>query len=57
MTNEVLSERIKNVEGTLAIEKMKIGKDAMDGIKKIASGKATCSDIVEALKRKYKTRA
>ena len=57
MTNEVLSERIKNVEGTLAIENMKIGNDAMDGIKKMAAGEVSFSDVVEFLKNKYKTRS
>ena len=56
MNREAFDDKVKKIEGTLAIENMKIGKDAMNGIKKIANGKATCSDVVEMLKNKYRTR-
>lgn len=47
---------IKNLVGTFAVEGMSISNESMLNLEKLATGKKTCSEIVQELKMKYMQR-
>ena len=44
---------LKNLRGTLAIEGMNISPETLSDLELLASGKSSCSEIVEKIKQKY----
>ena len=57
MSSESFENNLKNLKGTFAIENMTISKDGIKNLKKIDSGKASYTDVIEELKQKYMQRA
>lgn len=49
-------KNVKSIEGSFAVEGMSISDDTKAYLKRMASGKATCSEIIEELKAKYMQR-
>lgn len=57
MSSESFENNLKNLKGTFAIENMTVSKDGIKNLKKIDSGKASYTDVIEELKQKYMQRA
>ena len=47
---------LKNLKGTFAVEGMSISKESIENLKRIESGKARYTDVIEELKLKYTKR-
>lgn len=47
---------LKNLAGTFAVEGMSISNESMLNLEKLATGKKSCSEIVQELKIKYMQR-
>lgn len=56
MKSEKFEYNLKCLQGTLAVENMKISKDGIMNLKRIESGKVSYSDVIEELKQKYMQR-
>lgn len=48
---------LRNIEGTFAVENMKVSKDGLNNLKRIEKGEASYTEIIEELKKKYTQRA
>lgn len=46
----------KNLKGTVAVEGIEISESAIENLRRLASGEATCFELVEELKKKYMQR-
>lgn len=53
MVSEDFQSNIKNLQGTVAVENMTIGENAMMNLERLEKEEATCFEIVEELKQKY----
>ena len=47
------NNNIKNLKATFAVEGMNISDETVTNLKRLAFGKATCTELVEELKHKY----
>lgn len=47
------NNNIKNLKATFAVEGMSISAETAANLKRLSSGKATCSELVEEIKDKY----
>lgn len=56
MKREDFESNIKNIEGTFAVENMKVSKSGINNLKRIEKGEASYSEIIEELKKKYTQR-
>ncbi len=49
-------KNLKNLQGTFAVENMKISKTGIKNLKRIESGAVSYTDVIEELKQKYMQR-
>ena len=57
MSSKDFESNLKNLKGTFAVEGMTVSQEGIENLKKIDSGKASYTDVIEELKRKYTQRA
>ena len=57
MSSKDFESNLKNLKGTFAVEGMAVSEESIENLKKIDSGKASYTDVIEELKRKYTQRA
>ena len=53
MASRDSKSNLKNLQSTFAIEDMKLSKDIIDSVEKIANNEITYSKLVESMKQKY----
>ena len=53
MASKDYKSNLKNLQSTFAIEDMKLSKDIIDSVEKIANNEITYSKLVEYMKQKY----
>ena len=53
MKSKDFENNLKNLKGTFAVEGMTISEDALENLKRIDSGKASYTDVIDELKHKY----
>lgn len=53
MASKDFERNLKNLKGTFAIEDMTVSEEGIRNLKRIDSGKASYTDVIEELKRKY----
>ena len=56
MTSSGFNENMKNLEGTFAVENMKISEETRDELQRLSTGEVTCAEIINELKKKYMQR-
>lgn len=56
MTSDNFESNLKNLKGTFAVEGMNVSKDGIENLKRIDSGKASYTDVIEELKLKFMQR-
>lgn len=54
MASKNFENNLKNLKGTFSVESMNISEESIKNLKKIDSGKASYTDIIEELKLKYR---
>ncbi len=53
MSSNNYNSNIKNLKGSLAVEGIYLTDEAMLNLERLASGNASCSQLVEEIKQKY----
>ena len=53
MSSNNYNSNIKNLKGSLAVEGIYLTDESMLNLERLASGKASCSQLVEEIKQKY----
>ncbi len=56
MSSSDYKSNLKNIKGTFAVEGVDISDDSISNLKRLATGEASCSEIIEELKQKYMQR-
>ena len=56
MKSDNFERNLKNLQGTFAVENMKISETSIKNLKRIESGIVSYTDVIEELKQKYKQR-
>ena len=56
MASKDFESNLKNLKGTFAVESMTVSEEGIKNLKRIDSGKASYTDVIEELKLKYMQR-
>ena len=56
MVSSGFNENMKNLEGTFAVENMKISGETRNELHRLSAGEVTCAEIINELKQKYMQR-
>ena len=56
MLSKNFESNLKNLKGTFAVENMKVSEEGIKNLKRIESGQASYTDVIEELKLKYTQR-
>lgn len=56
MVSSGFNENMKNLEGTFAVENMKISGETRNELHRLSTGEVTCAEIINKLKQKYMKR-
>ena len=56
MSSDDFESNLRNLKGTFSVEGMNVSKDGIENLKRIDSGKASYTDVIEELKLKFMQR-
>ena len=56
MASKDFQSNLKNLRGTFAVEDMRISNETLNNLRRLASGKVTCAELVDEIKKKYTQR-
>lgn len=56
MYSDDFESNLRNLKGTFSVEGMNVSKDGIENLKRIDSGKASYTDVIEELKLKFMQR-